>query len=298
MNLKKVMLGQEKIFSKAWFKTYGTLVLGAFILSIGYTFFMTPYKIVPGGIYGIATILYYELGFPLGMAALCFNLPLSLCGVKILGSQFGIKTFICFILVALFADGLPLFFGRDPFNLQDEVLLASIFGGVMMGLGAGLILKTRASSGGTDVLSAILSKVTGKPVGTMLMVVDSIIVMCGLAVFQDWKVPFYSWITIFIMGRVIDLVIQGISNDKTFFIISDKLEDIRQYILFDLKRGGSLVPVNGMYNRKEKEMIMTVVNRREVTALRKAIYAIDPNAFTMILDAKEILGEGFKKIDC
>lgn len=297
MNFKKVMLAQEKLFSKAWFKTYGTLILGAFILSIGYTFFMTPYKIVPGGIYGIATILYYQLGFPLGMAALCFNLPLSLWGIKVLGSQFGIKTFICFILVAVFADGLPLLLGPDPFNLQDEILLASIFGGVVMGVGAGLILKTRSSSGGTDVLSSILSKITGKSVGSMQMLIDSIIVLCGLAVFQDWKVPFYSWIAIFIMGKVIDVVIQGISNDKTFFIVSDKLEDIRHYILFDLKRGGSIIPVNGMYNRCEKEMIMTVVNRKEVTTLRKAIYLMDPNAFTMIIDAKEILGQGFKKID-
>lgn len=304
MNLTNVSFYKEKIFSAQWFQTYATLLLGSFVISIGYIFFMTPYKIVPGGIYGISTILHYQLGFPVGMAALCFNLPLSLWGIKVLGKEFGVKTFICFLLVAMFADGLPLLLEvlghphpHDPFQLQDEVLLASIFGGVVIGIGAGLILKTRSSSGGTDVLSSILNKLTRKPIGMLQMTIDSVIVLCGLIVFQDWKVPFYSWLTIFLMGKVIDIVIQGYSSDKTFFIVSDRNEDIRNYILNELHRGGSIIPVNGMFNRKEKEMIMTVVNRKEVVTLQRAIYKIDPNAFTTIVDAKEIMGQGFKKLD-
>ncbi|MGL5683441.1 MAG: YitT family protein [Marinifilaceae bacterium] len=297
MNLKTMTIGKQKIAEASLFKTYGLLTLGSLVLAIGYTFFMTPYKIIPGGIYGIATILYYKLNIPIGVAALCFNIPLCLWGFKTLGSRFGVKTVICFLLIALFADGLPMLFGSDPFNLQDEMLLASIFGGVVMGVGVGLIFKTRSSSGGTDVFSSILTKLTGRSIGFYQILIDSVIVMCGLLVFQDWKVPFYSWITIFIMGKVIDVVLQGISNDKTFFIVSNRQEEIRNFILFDLNRGGSIVPVNGMYNRTEKEMIMTVVSLKEVTALRNAIYSIDPNAFTMIMDAKEILGQGFKKIE-
>ena len=216
MNVMNASFYKEKIFSARWFQTYATLFLGAMVIATGYTFFMTPYKIVPGGIYGISTILHYQFGFPLGLAALCFNLPLSLWGIKVLGKQFGLKTFICFLLVAMFADGMPLVLEacghphpHDPFQLHDEVLLASIFGGVVMGIGAGLILKTRSSSGGTDVLASVLNKITRKPVGMMQMIVDSLIVMLGLVVFQDWKVPFYSWLSIFLMGKVIDLVIQG-----------------------------------------------------------------------------------------
>lgn len=304
MNVINVSFYKEKIFSAEWFQTYATLCLGAMILACGYTFFMTPYKIVPGGIYGISTILHYQFGFKIGLAALCFNLPLSIWGVKVLGKQFGVKTFICFLLVALFADGMPMLLKAcghpnptDPFQLQDEVLLASIFGGVIMGIGAGLILKTRSSSGGTDVLASVFNKITRRPVGMMQMTIDSVIVMLGLIVFQDWKVPFYSWLSIFLMGKVIDIVIQGYSNDKTFFIVSDKTEEIRQYILVELHRGGSIVPVNGMFNRAEKEMIMTVVSRREVVTLQRAIYKIDPNAFTTILDAKEIIGRGFKTME-
>ncbi len=304
MNVMNVSFYKDKIFSARWFQTYATLFLGSMVIATGYTFFMTPYKIVPGGIYGISTILHYQLGFPIGMAALCFNLPLSLWGIKVLGKQFGLKTFICFLWVAMFADGMPWLLKvcghphpYDPFQLQDEVLLASIFGGVVIGIGAGLILKTRSSSGGTDVLSSILNKLTRKPIGMLQMTIDSLIVLCGLLVFQDWKVPFYSWLTIFLMGKVIDIVIQGYSNDKTFFIVSEKTEEIREYILKEMHRGGSIVPVNGMYNRTEKEMIMTVVHRREVVTLQRAILKIDPKAFTTILDAKEIIGQGFKKID-
>lgn len=304
MNVVSVSFYKEKIFSAQWFQTYATLFLGAMVIATGYTFFMTPYKIVPGGIYGISTILHYQLGFPIGMAALCFNLPLSVWGLKVLGKQFGLKTFICFLLVAMFADGMPWLLEicghphpNDPFQLQDEVLLASIFGGVIMGIGAGLILKTRSSSGGTDVLASVLNKITRKPIGMLQMTIDSVIVMVGLIVFQDWKVPFYSWLSIFLMGKVIDIVIQGYSNDKTFFIVSEKTEELREYILKELHRGGSIIPVNGMWNRKEKEMIMTVVSRREVVTLQRAIYKIDPNAFTTILDAKEIIGQGFKRMD-
>lgn len=295
--MKKIIPPNEKKLSLEWFKSYLNLFLGTLILATGYTFFMTPYKIVPGGIYGISIILHYEFNFPIGLAALCFNLPLSIWGVKMLGKQFGIKTFISFLLVAFFADGLPMIFGPDPFNLHDEVLLAAIFGGVIMGIGVGLILKTRASSGGTDVLSSIIHKITHRPIGSIQMTIDSIIVMAGLIVFQDWKVPLYSWLVIFLMGKVIDIVIQGYSSEKTFFIVTDKIEEVRHFILHELKRGGTIVPVNGMFNRAEKEMIITVVNRRQIVVLHSIVAKLDPNAFVIVLDANKTIGKGFKKFE-
>lgn len=270
-----------------------------------------PYKIVPGGIYGITIVLQHKWGFPIGMAALCFNLPLSLLGLRVLGSGFGVKTFICFILVAVFSDSLPAILltlmgepiptdplvALDPFKLGDEVLLACIFGGVVMGVGVGMIMKSRASSGGTDVLSNILHKWTHRPLGQLQMMVDSCIVIFGFLMFQDWKVPMYSWLSIFLMGKTIDMILQGFNAEKSFFIISDKIEEIRAYILNDLHRGGSIVPIQGMYNRSEKEMIMTMVNRRQMATLQQAIYKIDPNAFVTIFDANQILGKGFKRLD-
>ncbi|MDR0544468.1 MAG: YitT family protein [Odoribacteraceae bacterium] len=297
-------LFKEKPFSREWFSTYALLAGGAFILAFGYSCFMAPYRIVPGGIYGISIVLHHQWGFPIGLAALCFNLPLSLLGVKVLGPRFGLKTFICFLLVALFSDTIPRMLSAaagmdagDPLKLGDEVLLACIFGGAVMGVGVGMILKTRSSSGGTDVLSAILHRYARRPMGQLQMMVDSGIVLFGFLMFRDWKVPMYSWLAIFVMGKTIDMILQGFSNEKTFFIISDRVEELRRFILDNMKRGGSILPVQGMYRRDGKEMIMTVISRREMTTLQHAIYKIDPRAFVTIIDAKEILGEGFKRLD-
>ena len=302
---------KEKPFTREWFKTYALLVGGAFILALGYSCFMAPYKIVPGGIYGITIVLQHKWGFPIGMAALCFNLPLSLLGMRVLGAGFGLKTFICFILVAIFSDSLPTLFltlmgepiptdpmvTLDPFKLGDDVLLACIFGGVIMGTGVGMIMKSRASSGGTDVLANILHKWTHRSLGQMQMAVDFIIVLFGFLMFKDWKVPMYSWLVIFLMGKTIDMILQGFDNEKSVFIISEKIEDIRAYILKELHRGGSIILIQGMYNRSDKEMIMTMVNRRQMVALQQAIYKIDPDAFVTIIDASQILGKGFKQLN-
>jgi uncharacterized membrane-anchored protein YitT (DUF2179 family) len=295
------MTVKEKMFSKQWFLSYGMLVLGTFILAVGYAYFMSPYRIVPGGIYGISIILHNKLGFPLGMTALVFNLPLTLIGLKILGPRFGTKTFVCFILTALFTDGLTYiadrFYAGDPLQLQDEVLLASIFGGVVMGIGVGLIFKTRSSSGGTDVLASILSKYTRIPLGLQLMIIDSCIVAVGFLVFQDWKIPLYSLLTIFLMGKVIDIVIQGFSSEKTVFIISDKSDEIRTVIIDNLHRGGTILSGQGMYSGDEKKVIFVTVNRREVVDLQQYIHNIDPFAFMVVLEAGEILGKGFKSLE-
>jgi uncharacterized membrane-anchored protein YitT (DUF2179 family) len=235
------------------------------------------------------------------MTALVFNLPLTLIGLRILGPRFGVKTFVCFILTALFTDGLTYiadsFYGGDILKLQDEVLLASIFGGVVMGIGVGLIFKSRASSGGTDVLASILSKFTRIPLGLQLMIIDSCIVVAGFLVFQDWKIPLYSWLTIFLMGKVIDLVIQGFSSDKTLFIISEKSEEIRKIIIEDLNRGGTILDGRGMYSGDEKKVIFVTVNRKEVVDLQQYIHNIDPLAFMVVIEAGEILGRGFKSLE-
>ncbi|MCL2247186.1 MAG: YitT family protein, partial [Lentimicrobiaceae bacterium] len=151
--------------------------------------------------------------------------------------------------------------------------------------------------GGSDVIASILSKYTKIPLGTQLMIVDSIIVLFGFAVFQDWKIPLYSWLTIFIMGKVIDVILKGFSDDKTVFIVSEKSEEIREAIIYDLKRGGTIFDGKGMYTKEKKEVLFTVINRREVPDLVQFIFDIDPAAFISIQDAHEIIGKGFKAIE-
>lgn len=288
-------ISKDKVFSKRWFFNYSLIVIGSFILAAGFVLFITPYKIVPGGVYGVAIVMHYLFNFPVGMSALTMDIPLTIIGIRILGPRFGYKTVVGFLLTAFFVDGITYLYGDQPL-VPDEPLLSSVFGGVFLGLGLGLIFKSKATSGGTDIVAMIISKYTKMPVGQLLIYVDSVIVLLGLAVFQDWKIPLYSLIVIFITGKVIDTVLQGVNYDKTLFIISEKHQEIRDKIINDLNRGGTFLQGKGMYNGADKSVIFTVVNRREMAILQEYIHQIDPKAFVTVINANEILGEGFKSL--
>jgi len=287
---------KEKLFSKKWFISYSLIIIGAFIMAAGFVLFITPYKIVPGGVYGISIVLHHLFDTPVGLIALGFDIPLTIIGIKVLGPRFGVKTVVGFVFTAVFVDGLTYFWGESPL-VENDALLSSIFGGVFVGLGLGLIFKSKATSGGSDIVAMIISKYTRLPLGQLMIVVDSAIVFVGLAVFQDWKIPLYSLIVIFIAGRVVDVVLQGISYDKTLFIISEKTEELRGKIINDLNRGGTYITGHGMYNGSERTIIYTVVNRRELAMLQDFIHKIDPDAFMSVINANEILGKGFKSLN-
>jgi len=234
-------------------------------------------------------------GLPIGMMGLIMNIPLTIIGVKILGPRFGVKTVVGFVLTSVFMDLITYLYGEAPL-VAGDALLSSIFGGVLVGLGLGLIFKSKATSGGSDIVAMILAKYTKMPLGQLMIYVDSAIVLVGLVVFADWKIPLYSWIVIYVTGKTIDIVLQGMSVDKTLFIISDKFVEIRERIINDLHRGGTYIPGKGMYNGSDKTIIFTVVNRREMALLQEYIHEIDPKAFLTVLEANEILGEGFKSL--
>lgn len=286
---------KEKPFTKKWFLSYSLIIIGSFILASGFVFFITPYKIIPGGVYGISIVLHYIFGTPVGLVALLFDIPLTIIGVRILGPRFGFKTVLGFSLTAIFNDTLTWFWGYRPL-VEGDALLSSIFGGVLVGLGLGLMFRSKATSGGSDILAAIVNKYTNIPLGQMMILIDSVIVLLGLVVFGDWKIPLYSWIVIFITGKMIDVVLQGLSYDKSLFIISEKHEEIREKIINNLNRGGTFIEGKGMYNMAERKIIFTVVSRREVAILQEYIHEIDPNAFMTVIDATEIYGEGFRSL--
>lgn len=288
-------LRKDKLFSKRGLKNYSLILIGSFILASGFVLFITPYKIVPGGVYGISIVLHYMIGTPVGLVALAFDIPLTIIGIRVLGPRFGIKTVVGFVLTALFVDGLTMWYGTEPL-VKDDALLSSIFGGLFIGLGLGLIFKSRATSGGTDIVAMMISKYTKLPVGRLMIIVDSAIVLVGLAAFQDWKIPLYSLIVIFITGKVVDTILEGIDYDKVLFIISDKTEEIRDKIINDLNRSGTMLKGEGLYNQNDRSIVFTVVNRRETVMLRDYINQIDANAFVTVLNANEILGNGFKSL--
>jgi uncharacterized membrane-anchored protein YitT (DUF2179 family) len=286
---------REKPFTKKWFLSYSLIILGSFILATGFVMFITPYKIVPGGVYGISIVLHYLFGTPVGAMALAFDVPLTLIGIKVLGPRFGFKTVLGFSLTAVFNDTLTIFWGNEPL-VKGDALLSSIFGGVLLGLGIGLIFKAKATSGGTDIVSMIINKYTKISLGMLMIYVDSFIVLFGLIVFRDWKIPLYSWIVIFITGKVIDIVLEGVTYEKSLFIISEKHEEIRDKIINNLNRGGTYIDGKGMFNMNDRKIIFTVISRRELAMLEEYILKIDPKAFLTVLDAREILGEGFRSL--
>jgi uncharacterized membrane-anchored protein YitT (DUF2179 family) len=229
------------------------------------------------------------------LTALCFDIPIVIIGTRVLGPRFGIKTVVGFVLTAVFVDLLTYFYGELPL-VNDNALLSSIYGGLMIGLGLGFIFKARATSGGSDVLAMILSKYTHLPLGQLIIIVDSVIVLAGFFSFGDWNIPLYSLITIYITGRIIDVVLQGINYDKTLFIISEKHQEIRDKIINDLNRGGTYIKGQGMYAEQEKTIIFTNVNRRELAILQEYIHRIDSRAFLTVMNANEVLGEGFRSL--
>ncbi len=287
--------GTEKIFSRKWFISYSLIALGAFFLAAGYVLFISPYKIVPGGVYGIGIIMYHLVGFPVGLTGLILNIPLMIIGLRLLGPRFGIKTVVGFVLTSGFIDGLTMIYGDAPL-VENDALLSSIFGGVLLGLGLGLVFKAKASSGGSSIIAMIITKYTHIPLGQSIMIIDALIVLFGLLSFGDWTIPLYSLIAIFITGKVIDVVLEGFSYEKTLFIISDKYETIAEKILADLNRGGTLIEAKGMYKKDEKKIIFVNVTRREVAVLQDFIHQIDPDAFVTVIEATEILGKGFRSL--
>jgi uncharacterized membrane-anchored protein YitT (DUF2179 family) len=294
-----------RLFSRQWFFDYTLIILGSFILAAGFVFFITPHKIVPGGVFGTAIVVHYLTkgiisfwpdGIPIGLFGLILNIPLTWAGIKILGPKFGIKTIIGFILTSVFIDGITMLREVGDAALVDDILLSCVFGGVLIGFGLGLIFKSKATSGGSDIIAMILAKYTHLPLGRLMIYVDSVIVLIALVSFKDWAIPLYSWVVIYISGRAIDMTLEGADYNKALFIISEKHQEIRDKILNDLERGGTFLKGKGMYTDEDKQIIFTIVSRREVSILEEFIGNIDPDAFITIMDTKEILGEGFQSL--
>lgn len=278
---------------------YLLITVGAFILAAGFVFFINPYNIVPGGVYGIGIVVHHLVpAIPVGTFGLVLNVPLTLLGIRVLGARFGLKTVVGMVLTTIFMDSLTYFIGEgDILGLQDDLLLSCVFGGIVIGFGLGLIFKAKATSGGSDIVAMIGAKYSKISVGQLLIVIDSVIVLLGLIIFKDWKIPLYSWIVIFITGKVIDITIDGLNYERALVIVSDKHELIKEKILNTLERGGTYLNGEGMYSGEEKRVIFTVVTRREVSALQAMINQIDPNAFMAVMETSEILGEGFKSLN-
>ncbi len=268
------------------------ITVGSFLIAVALNYFLVPNKIAAGGVSGLATVIYYLAGFPIGITMLVLNIPLFLAGLKVLGRSFGARTIYGIITLSLITDLL------EPMavNVTTDLLLASIYGGVLAGLGLGLVFKARGTTGGTDMIASLLNNYTGLSVGQGLMLADGIVVLLAGILF-NLEVALYASITIFITSKTIDVVQEGLNIKKEALIISDKSRKINQRIINELNRGVTLFPAEGGYTGKKRDVLLCIISRSEVTTLKEMVAEIDQDAFVIISNIHEVLGEGFAEIN-
>lgn len=266
--------------------------LGVLLTALGLDIFLIPNKIAAGGVSGIATVLHYLINVPVGMTMLLLNVPLFIMGIYRLGLKFGFRSLYGTISLAFLIDGLAPFVPV----LTSDLLLASIFGGVLVGLGLGIVFRYRGTTGGTDLAAAVIRTYTGANVGQVLFMVDAVVVLAAGFAFKSWELAMYALITIFITSWLIDLVQEGISYTKAFFIISSDPEKMTEAVLREINRGATVLQGKGAFSKADRDVLLVVVNRAEVTRLKDLIYEVDKRAFVILTDVHEVLGEGFKPL--
>lgn len=271
---------------------YIGVLTGVIITALALDMFLVPNKIAAGGISGVATILHHLIGVPVGLIMLSIDIPLFIFAALRLGLGFGVRTMVGSVSLALSVDLLA---PHVPIP-TDNLLLASVYGGVLIGLGLGLVFRCGGTTGGTDLIAAILRSYTGINIGQLLFLVDGAVVLAAGLAFQSWELAMYALISIFITARVIDTVQQGVSYAKAFIIITTKPQAVSKGILQEMSRGATTWQAQGMYTGDQRHVLLSVVNRNEITKVKEIIHQVDTDAFVILADVHEVLGEGFSPI--
>lgn len=290
---RRALFASAPFLSREWFINNAWVVSGSLVMAAGYHFFIIPHLVVPGGVIGLAQLINHLTGWPVGITALVFNAPILLLASRILGPGFGAKTVVSMVVASLAIDGLAAWRGVTP--VIPDILVSTVFGGVMIGVGVAMIIRGKANAGGTSLVGQLLSRITRVPTGRCMLWVDGVIVIASMIILRDLKAAPYAVIGIYAISRSLDAFLNGLDASKALMIISDRHEEIRNVILRGLDRGGTVLDGHGLFNQDEqRKVIFTALSRRETVALQKRIQIIDPDAFCMVFDTTEVLGSGFK----
>lgn len=269
---------------------YFFLTIGTIIFVIGIDGFVIPAKLSSGGVNGIAIILHYLLNLPIGVLLIAFNLPLFAIGWRTVDRDFIIKTIYAVILSSLLFGPLKFI----HFVNKEEVILGAIFGGVIYGSGIGLVFRYGGSLGGIDIIAKYINNKFGASIGTLNLIINGIIVILA-GVIIGRTTAMYTLIGIFVASKVLDTVQEGLPT-KSIFIVSEKSDLIISSIINETGRGVTVLKGIGAFTNEEKKVILTAVHWQDLYKIKKIIRTIDPYAFTIIGNAKEILGKGFVEI--
>ncbi|MGM0779474.1 MAG: YitT family protein [Bacillota bacterium] len=268
---------------------YLYVLIGSGIVAVAFNVFLLPNRIASGGVSGISTILDAVVGWEPAYVQWAFNIPLFIAGVLLLGKQFGAKTLAGTIFLPF-----VVFLTKEYEPWTSDPLLASLFGGIGVGLGLGIVFRGKASTGGTDLAAQIINKYTGLSLGTCVAIIDGLIVLSAAIIF-DIEQGLYALIALYVTSKTIDLIQLGFSRTKMALIITENQSEVREGILNKIDRGVTKLSAYGGYTDHERPVLMCVVDQTEFTKLKQLVQTIDPTAFIIVTDASEVLGEGFKR---
>ncbi len=275
---------------KKQIKEYMIAILGSLLAAFGTSLFLLPNQLSSGGFSGIATVLYYLFHIQMGTTIIVLNIPVFILAYMREGKQFFFKTLVS---TFVFSEGIDFFEKMEPFT--TDKILASVYGGVIIGIGLALVFKARSSTGGTDLLANIIKTYHHEvSVGSILQMLDIIVVVLNIVFLHEIEIGLYSAISIFIINKMLDIIFEGINFSKMIYIISNQYEEISQLINQEIKRGATGIYGKGMYTNQEKMIVLCVAHRRHIIKIKELAQELDPNAFIIITDAREVYGLGFK----
>lgn len=308
---------ETKLFYKNPVVDYIAIGIGSAILAIGIGVFLIDAKVVPGGASGLAMALHYLSGdtIPVGLLVWTINVPLYIWGVKELGKRFGVRTFYGFTLNAFFIDffrgdipGFGFIRLQDTRTVQDlleyDFLFLIIISAVLIGAGLGIIFKFNGTTAGSDIVAAIFQNKFGFKPGQTILGVDFIVILAATVIIDIMNLSperpavllmLYAVFLLFISTRIVDIILDGFDYARMVYIISDKHKEIGDMIMNDLSRGATAIKSRGLYRDVDREVLFTIVTRREVSKLTEKIKAVDSDAFVIVSNVHEVLGEGFRK---
>ena len=276
---------------KIFFTEIIETIVGAIIMAIATSLILLPNQLSTGGFAGIATIFYYFLNIPMGTTILSINIPLFIFATYKLGKGFVIRSFIGTVTFSFSIDILDKL---QP--LTQDRFLACIYGGIIIGLGTAIILKANPSTGGSDLISMLVKKYNPNiRTGNVIIIVDVIIVGLNVLLFKEIEIGLYSAIAIYLMGKMIDIIFEGIYFTKLLIIISKRNEEIAEVIGEKIGRGTTGLYGKGMYKDEQKLVLLCAASRGDVVRVKQTAKKIDPESFIIIANAREVVGLGFKK---
>ena len=278
------------------FRDYALVIAGSLVQAVALRMFLVPADLASGGISGISQLIHHFTGWPIGVMVFLGNVPLFLVGWRFLGGRrFALRTIVAVATYSLFADLLVLLPFFPKAGITSDLVLNSLYGAVVSGIGYGLVYRGQGTSGGSDILARILNHWRGIPMTQSYLMTDTLVVLAAGFVF-GWPKALYAIITLYVSGLVVDTTMEGAGTVRTAMIVTDQCDQVSQRILTEMERGATILDATGAYTGEKRPVIYCVISRSEVQQLKTIVHEADPCAFMVIGVAHEALGEGFQPL--